>query len=140
MLDVNKVTLVGEVSRIFEKNDALSPAVFFRVTTHIYSPDGKPHHNYLDVVAFGKNAQRLRGQLEDGDRIYVDGRLEARDTPDGSRQVQVVVISFILDIYESEQSGVDRSFDEGPGDESIAVRDISDEFLPRNVTHVQGKG
>lgn len=123
MLDVNKAVLVGDVSNIHFKDDALVHAVYFKVTTCVFSPDGKGHSNTHNVVAFGKNAERMR-MLEDGMRVYVDGRLEVKEGRDGLPMVQVVVISFILDIYEFEQSGVDREVDEGSRVEDVAVGDI----------------
>lgn len=123
MLDVNKVVLVGEICNIHQRDDALNPTIFFQVRTCMHSLDGRSHPNTHNVVAFGKNAGRLMHEIYDGLRIYIDGRLESKIGKDDLSLVQVVVISFSLDIYEFEQSGIDRSFDEGPRSEGVTIGD-----------------
>jgi len=98
-MNVNRVVLVGNLTRAPELKQAVNTAVCkmrVAVNTRFKDADGvwgdKP--NFFDVTAFGKQAESCAEFLRKGKPCAIDGRLEWREwESEGGKRQSVEIIA-----------------------------------------------
>jgi len=118
MADINRVTLVGRLTRDPELKHLPSgtPVLELGLAVNGRQQDGagtwvdKP--NFFDVKVFGNQAESLSRNLQKGRRIGIDGRLDWRswEAQDGSKRSKVDVVAQNVQYLDS------RGDAEGGGD------------------------
>lgn len=73
---MNAVVLIGLIGKDVEINTSKAgkPYCRFNVATTSVQKDAEPITNWINCVAFGKNAEKLAG-VKKGARVWVDGTL-----------------------------------------------------------------
>jgi len=94
MADLNKVMILGNVGRDPEMRYTAqgNEITTFTVAANrnYRKPDGEwgQETEWFNVVTWGELARRMAQNLQKGDRVYVEGRLQTRswEGPDGQRR------------------------------------------------------
>ena len=87
---LNKVMLIGRVDGTPEMRHTPSgrPVTSFSITTprSWTSPDGERHEEseWFNIVAWGNLAELCAKRLSNGQRVYIEGRLQTRGWEDSS--------------------------------------------------------
>ena len=85
---LNKVMIIGMVDGSVEMRRTQSgrPVTSFTVaTTHVFrSADGEQFESteWFNIISWGSLAERCEQNLQDGDTLYVEGRLHTRSWED----------------------------------------------------------
>ena len=104
-MDLNKVTLIGNVTRAPESRalpSGKSVTAFSLATSERWNGDKSEGERveFFDVQAFGKLGEIVASYVKAGAKLYVEGRLHSRTTKgkDGAprRYVEVVADNLIL--------------------------------------------
>ncbi|MGI8973183.1 MAG: single-stranded DNA-binding protein [Gaiella sp.] len=113
MADINRVTLVGRLTRDPELKHLPSgtPVLELGLAVNGRQQDGggnwvdKP--NFFDVKVFGNQAESLSRNLQKGRRIGIDGRLDWRswEAQDGSKRSKVDVVAQNVQYLDSRGDG-----------------------------------
>lgn len=114
---MNKVMLVGRLTRDPEVRTGQSGAQFasfsLAINRNFRNKDGNVDADFINVVAFGKNAETIGKYVTKGQMLGVDGRLQTRsyDANDGSKRyvTEVVVDTFEFLSSKNNNSGVSSS-------------------------------
>ena len=100
MASLNKVLLIGNLTRDPDlRYTAVGTAVAnVRLAvnrTFVVQGDRREETLFIDVVAWGKQAEACGEYLAKGSAIFVDGRLQSReyDAKDGSKRTVVEVVA-----------------------------------------------
>jgi len=105
-MDINKVTLIGRLTAKPEPRKVPSgqSLTSFSVATNYVWMDAKTREKknsteYHDVLAWGKLAEIAATYLDKGSRVYLEGRLqrrETRGTKERTRQTTTIVADEII--------------------------------------------
>lgn len=124
MSDINRVVLVGRLTRDPETKATTNGKVFTRISLasnrYIYNKDtgeGKDEAGFFECVAFGRAAETIGKHLRKGSKIGVDGSLRwsSWENKDGKKasKVEIMIDSFqFMDSKPSTESPM-------PDDEDI---------------------
>ncbi len=101
MADLNKVMILGNVGRdpeIRYTANGNAKTEFSVATNRRYQrPDGEwaDETEWFTVVTWGKLAERMSQNVQKGDRVYVEGRMQTRswDGPDGQKRYKTDLIA-----------------------------------------------
>ena len=100
MAEYNKVILMGNLTRdpdLRRTAAGLAVCEFPIAAEHKYrvNDELKEEVCFIDVVVFGRSAERMRERLHRGSRVLVDGRLTQRrwDTPEGQKRSKHEVVA-----------------------------------------------
>jgi single-strand DNA-binding protein len=101
MADLNKVMILGNVGRdpeIRYTANGKGLTTFSVAANRRYQrPDGEwgEETEWFTVVTWDRLAERLAQNLQRGDRVYVEGRLQTRswDGPDGQKRYKTEVVA-----------------------------------------------
>lgn len=101
MMDLNKIELIGRLTANPDTrgSEKAVKCVSLRIATNrdALDPSGKIHQQteFHSVVMFGKLATVAEKYLKQGDRLYVDGRIQtnAWKSKDGSRESKTEIIA-----------------------------------------------
>ena len=101
MADLNKVMILGNVGRdpeiryTAQGNELTTFTV--AANRNYRKPDGEwgQETEWFNIVTWGELARRMAQNLQKGDRVYVEGRLQTRswEGPDGQRRYRTEVIA-----------------------------------------------
>jgi single-strand DNA-binding protein len=88
MLDLNRLTIIGNVSkepRPGKTGSGDSFSVFSIVAAHCFDKKGKEQIEKIEIEVFAWNglAEWIVGNVKKGSRLYVEGRLRLRTKPSG---------------------------------------------------------
>lgn len=110
MLDLNRLTLIGNVSKepkTGKTGRGDSYATFTICASHQFDKAGREQNEKIELEVFAWNglADWIAGNVKRGTRLYVEGRLRMRTKPsgmlDGSIQIPELVASQVIP-YHSE--------------------------------------
>jgi single-strand DNA-binding protein len=122
-----KAILIGNVASEPELRISTDEMPYLRFTVasngRTRTPDGtwQDHVEWVRVSVFGKRAEHLADRVRKGQRIFVDGRLEARPWTDQQRNIRagLEILADTVELGSARQP------------EAVAVganRDVSDEL------------
>lgn len=116
-MNLNKVMVIGRMTKQPDARNTPSGTVvcsFSVATNRSYSVQGqrRDETEFVDVTAFGKQAETIAKYFGKGDEIYVEGRLKKStwEKKDGSKGYRTDVI---LEKFEFGQKVAKRA--DGPG-------------------------
>lgn len=83
---INDLYLTGEINRIFvrPKPEHRTPTLIFSIVQRGTSKEGKDYSKYFTISYFGKGALHLSKYVEEGDTVFVHGRIGSQPVRDGS--------------------------------------------------------
>ena len=108
MAEYNKVILMGNLTR--DPDLRYTPAGLAVCEFPLAAPHKSRVHDevkdevcYIDIVVFGRAAERIRERLHRGSRVLVDGRLTQRrwDTPDGQKKSKYEVVATTVQFIDA---------------------------------------
>ena len=73
---MNKVILMGRLTRDIELKTTISDKVYARVGPAVDRPFNKNAADFFNLVAWDKTAEMMSNYLEKGRRILIEGRLQ----------------------------------------------------------------
>jgi single-strand DNA-binding protein len=108
---VNKIILMGRLTK--DPNVSMTPngKAVTRFTMAVDRPyrgkDGKTEADFINVVAWGKTGEIIGNNINKGQRILIEGRLEINpfDAKDGTRKYITQVNAEHMDFIESKPKG-----------------------------------
>ena len=133
---MNNVVLIGRLTRDPElkylANTGTPVATFSLAVNRELSKDkrqeaaskGQPTVDFINIVAWGKQAENCANYLEKGRLVAIQGRIQTRswETEDGSRRYATEVVASRVEFLERKEKNKDFDID---GFESA-----DDELLP----------
>lgn len=135
---MNKVVLVGRLTAKPELRYTSSNTAFLRFTIAVNrnftSADGKREADFINVVAWRKQAETISKYFDKGNLIAIEGRLQtgSYDDRDGNKRYTMDVALDNFEFVEGKnktQSGSDGSFNEpSPYDFQDSVSVENDPF------------
>ncbi|MBR0384631.1 MAG: single-stranded DNA-binding protein [Eubacteriaceae bacterium] len=107
---MNKVILVGRLARDPElrtTGGGQSVCRFAVAVDRRFKRDGQPTADFINVVAFGKQAELINQYLGKGRRIALEGRIQTGSytAQDGSKRYTTDVILDSFDFIDSRNDG-----------------------------------
>jgi len=129
MLELNKVMVIGNLTRDPELSYLTSGTALAKlglaVNRHYKGRDGEQREetSFLDVEAWGAQAEFCSKWLKKGKRIFVEGRLKQDrwEAPDGTKRSKVRISADRIQFADTRQDDssstpdyVDDSSDDGP--------------------------
>ncbi len=114
---MNKVILMGRLTRDIELKTSQSGNAFARSAIAVDRPFKKEETDFFNLVAFGKTAEFLNRYFEKGRRILVEGRLQTSNYEDKdgnkrtSTEVVIEQIEFADDKKKSQTNSGTPDFD-----------------------------
>ena len=128
---VNRVFLVGNLTRDAESIAAKSPMTRMRVATNSVSRDAdgnlKEYSEFHTVIAFGRLAEICAAYCVKGRRIAVEGKLRTRDYEDQSG-----VRKYVTEVVADSMKLLDRR--DGAGERDAGVDSETPAFAPALAT------
>ncbi|HVS41163.1 MAG TPA: single-stranded DNA-binding protein [Candidatus Dormibacteraeota bacterium] len=121
---VNRVFLIGNLTRDAETIAAKSPMTRMRLATNSMSRDSdgnlKEYSEFHTVIAFGRLAEICAAYCVKGRRIAVEGKLRTRDYEDsnGVRKYVTEVVADSMKLLDRPDGARERDVDAGAGDTS----------------------
>lgn len=121
---VNRVFLIGNLTRDAETIAAKSPMTRMRLATNSMSRDSdgnlKEYSEFHTVIAFGRLAEICAAYCVKGRRIAVEGKLRTRDYEDsnGVRKYVTEVVADSMKLLDRPDGARERDADAGAGDTS----------------------
>jgi len=121
---VNRVFLIGNLTRDAETIAAKSPMTRMRLATNSMSRDSdgnlKEYSEFHTVIAFGRLAEICAAYCVKGRRIAVEGKLRTRDYEDsnGVRKYVTEVVADSMKLLDRPDGARERDADAGAVDTS----------------------
>lgn len=132
-MDINKLTLIGRLTRKPEAQDTPSgqPGASFSVATNYIWKDAKTKERrdateFHRVVAWGKLAEIVLTYLEKGSRVYLEGRLVHREWQDqnGQKRTSCDVVADEIIMLGHLGRRTSESEGEKSSDNELVVEDV----------------
>jgi len=134
-MDVNKVTLIGRLTRDPESKQIKNgqSLATFTVATNYFWKDAKTKEKkdkteFHRVVAWGKLAEIVSNYLEKASRIYLEGRLQYRDWEDdkGMKRTQsdIVADEIVMLGHKGTKDASDALVKEEPAASELVVESV----------------
>ena len=113
---MNQVHLIGNITRDLELKEAATGTKYVQFAIAVDSKSADGHTNFIDVVAFNKQAELLTQYTDKGKKIEIEGHLNYSQyiDKDGNKRNTLKVI---LDRFEL----VDKKENTSPQGEEIAA-------------------
>ena len=111
---VNRVMLIGNLTRDAESIAARSPMTRMRLATNAVWRDAEGNRQeateYHTVITFGRLAEICAAYCVKGRRVYVEGRLRTREyeSSDGLRRTSTDVVAEVMQLLDRRDAGGDR--------------------------------
>ena len=111
-MSLNRVILTGRLTRdpeVRATQSGISVAKFTIAVNHYYK--GEEKTSFIDLTAFGKNAELLRDYFKKGSAIGIDGTLhqESWESKEGEKRSKLVVYCERIDFIGSGKKNSDDS-------------------------------
>lgn len=140
---INRVCLTGRLTKDVELMKTQSGNVISHITLAVdrnFKKDGQQNTDFINCVAFGKQAEAMNNYLSKGSLIGIDGRIQTRNYKNKQGQTvyvtEVIVDSFSFLEYKKKETysptGVnpDPQAYEQTNDDDFVGLDIQNEDLP----------
>jgi single-strand DNA-binding protein len=114
---VNRVILIGNLTRDAESIAARSPMTRLRIATNAVWRDAEGNRQesaeFHTVISFGRLAEICAAYCVKGRRVYVEGKLRTReyDSSDGLRKVTTEIVADIMQLLDRRDGAVERDPD-----------------------------
>jgi single-strand DNA-binding protein len=114
---VNRVILIGNLTRDAESIAARSPMTRLRIATNAVWRDAEGNRQesaeYHTVITFGRLAEICAAYCVKGRRVYVEGKLRTReyDSADGVRKVTTEIVADIMQLLDRRDGAAERDPD-----------------------------
>ena len=114
---VNRVFLVGNLTRDAESIAARSPMTRLRIATNAVWRDAEGNRQesaeFHTVISFGRLAEICAAYCVKGRRVYVEGKLRTReyDSSDGLRKVTTEIVADIMQLLDRRDGAAERDPD-----------------------------
>jgi single-strand DNA-binding protein len=114
---VNRVILVGNLTRDAESIAARSPMTRLRIATNAVWRDAEGNRQesaeFHTVISFGRLAEICAAYCVKGRRVYVEGKLRTReyDSSDGLRKVTTEIVADIMQLLDRRDGAAERDPD-----------------------------
>lgn len=112
MAQLNKVFLIGNLTRDVEVRNTQSGTVVGKFgmavnETYVSNGEKKQKTTFVDVTAFGKNAENLAKFFSKGSPIFVEGKLDFSqwETDAGEKRSKLAVICNQWQFMEGKKEG-----------------------------------
>ncbi|MEO6597346.1 MAG: single-stranded DNA-binding protein [Planctomycetota bacterium] len=112
MANFNKVILMGNLTRDVElrhTQSGMALAKFGMATNRKWSQNGEQKEStcFVDLTAWGKQAELLSQYVKKGSQLFVEGRLEYStwETPEGAKRNKLEVVVENFQFLGSARSG-----------------------------------
>lgn len=112
---MNKVMLVGRLTRDPELRTSQTGMQFasfsLAINRNFRNKDGVVEADFINVVAFGKNAETIGKYVTKGQMIGVEGRIQTRsyDAQDGTKRYSTDVVVDSFEFLSSKNSNTTNS-------------------------------
>ena len=115
MANFNKVILMGNLTRDVElrqTQSGMALAKFSMATNRKWSQNGEAKESvcYVDLTAFGKQAEILAKHVRKGNALFVEGRLEysSWEGKDGSKRNKLEVVIENFQFLTSREAAAEK--------------------------------
>jgi single-strand DNA-binding protein len=114
---VNRVILIGNLTRDAESIAARSPMTRLRIATNAVWRDAEGNRQesaeFHTVISFGRLAEICAAYCVKGRRVYVEGKLRTReyDSSDGMRKVTTEIVADIMQLLDRRDGAAERDPD-----------------------------
>jgi single-strand DNA-binding protein len=114
---VNRVILIGNLTRDAESIAARSPMTRLRIATNAVWRDAEGNRQesaeFHTVISFGRLAEICAAYCVKGRRVYVEGKLRTReyDSSDGLRKVTTEIVADIMQLLDRRDGAGERDPD-----------------------------
>ena len=111
---VNRVILIGNLTRDAESIAARSPMTRMRLATNTVWRDAEGNRQeateYHTVLSFGRLAEICAAYCVKGRRVYVEGRLRTREyeSSDGLRRTSTDVVAEVMHLLDRREAAGER--------------------------------
>ncbi|TMD07238.1 MAG: single-stranded DNA-binding protein [Chloroflexi bacterium] len=115
---VNRVTLIGNLTRDAESIAARSPMTRMRLATNSVWRDANGNRQeqaeYHTVISFGRLAEICAAYCVKGRRIFVEGKLRYReyDASDGQRKVATEIVADVVRLLDRREGAGEHDADD----------------------------
>jgi single-strand DNA-binding protein len=126
---VNRVILVGNLTRDAESIAARSPMTRMRLATNAVWRDAEGNRQesaeFHTVISFGRLAEVCAAYCVKGRRVYVEGKLRTREYEgsDGVRKLTTEVIADTMRLLDRRDGAEERALD-GDTDDAAATAPV----------------
>jgi single-strand DNA-binding protein len=126
---VNRVILVGNLTRDAESIAARSPMTRMRLATNAVWRDAEGNRQesaeFHTVISFGRLAEVCAAYCVKGRRVYVEGKLRTREYEgsDGVRKLTTEVIADTMRLLDRRDGAEERALD-GDTDDDAATAPV----------------
>jgi single-strand DNA-binding protein len=122
---VNRVILIGNLTRDAESIAARSPMTRMRIATNAVWRDAEGNRQesaeYHTVISFGRLAEICVAYCAKGRRVYVEGKLRTREYEgsDGLRKVTTEIVADTMQLLDRREGAGERDLDGDTDDASV---------------------
>lgn len=109
---MNRVTLIGRLTKDPDvRRGAASVARYTLAVDRKYKSDGQPTADFINIVAFGKNADFVEKYLHKGTKIALTGRIQTGSytNKDGQKVFTTDVVAEDHEFVEKRESGANQT-------------------------------
>ena len=121
--DINRVTIIGRLTRDSERMGARASVLRFSIASNRRVKSGnewKDEPGFFDCICFGKQAENLAKYLTKGKRIAVDGSLRWYSwEKDGQKRSKVDIACDSVQFLDAREQGQSQPGPSGFDDSSI---------------------
>lgn len=138
---VNRVILIGNLTRDAESIAARSPMTRMRLATNTVWRDAEGNRQeateYHTVLSFGRLDEVCAAYCVKGRRVYVEGRLRTREyeSSDGLRRTSTDVVAEVMHLLDRREPAGDRDATGHEQDAGTTTRTEPAADLAGAVTH-----
>jgi single-strand DNA-binding protein len=131
---MNKTIISGNIVRDpdIRYSQAATPMAIARFTVAVgrrFKKDGEPDSDFLNCVAFGKNAEFIEKYFSKGKRIEVDGHLQTGSyEKDGIKRYTTDIIVDSVGFGESKKSS-ERATEKPQDVRYVVINDLDEDDL-----------
>ena len=124
---VNRVILIGRLTRDAESIAARSPMTRMRIATNAVWRDAEGNRQesaeYHTVISFGRLAEICAAYCAKGRQVYVEGKLRTREYEgsDGLRKVTTEIVADIMHLLDRREGAGERDPDGDSADEAAVT-------------------
>ena len=131
--DMNKVMLIGNVTRDFElrkTNNGISNCTFSIAVNRPRAQDGTQNADYPQIVAWRKTAEICAQYLHKGSKVAVEGRIQTRSYDKNGSKVYVTEVVAETIQFLTPKGQQDAPAYSEPTEGSDDFTEVQDDQLP----------
>jgi single-strand DNA-binding protein len=132
---INRTVLTGRLTKDVEIRYTNSGAAVASMTVAVnrtFKSEGQPDADFINVIAWKRQAENAANFLRKGSLVGIDGRLQTRsyEAQDGRKVFVTEVVAESVQFLEPKSGGSDNSNMSRQNDRDEPPVDISDDDLP----------